>query len=84
MRRRMRYTLCYWSGPETPVLRQIGGIRKGEFLVAHLTATEHFLEALPKNNLKALMMIRDPRDIAVSHFNYVTYIDNAHPSHQYF
>lgn len=29
-------------------------------------------------------MIRDPRDIAVSHFNYVTNIDKNHKSHHYF
>lgn len=84
MRRRMRYTLGYWDGSEATTLRQLSRIRRGEFLAAHLTATEYILQTLLRENFKTLMMIRDPRDIAVSHFNYVTYIDYTHPSHQYF
>lgn len=84
MHRRITPTLDDWSGENRNVVRKIQTLKKGEFMTAHLPAHAQLMELTCQLKIKTLFMVRDPRDIVVSHFNYVLTIDKSHPSHSYF
>jgi hypothetical protein len=59
-------------------------IRKGQYSLAHLEFDEKISAAVDDNQIKKILVIRDPRQILVSHYKYVTYIDSNHKSHTFF
>ena len=79
-----RRTINCWDTISPATLQTVYSIGKGAFLNAHLTAQPELFELIQKRNIKVLFMIRDPRDIAVSTFKYVSNIDLTHPLHSYF
>lgn len=62
-------------------LKQLG---KGAFYNAHLPARQKYIDSVYACNAKVLLLVRDPRDIAVSRYKYVTEIDMLHPAHPFF
>ncbi|MBI5885683.1 MAG: sulfotransferase domain-containing protein [Deltaproteobacteria bacterium] len=66
------------------IAARIRGIKKGQFIVAHLTANPGLLSLVHDEGIRSLLMVRDPRDIAVSHFKYLTGMDLTHRFHGYF
>jgi hypothetical protein len=75
-------TLLDWDGTSKLVEKRVHNIHKGSFENAHLPAHGYLLDAVVQENLKVIFMIRDPRDVLVSHAKYVNEIDTTHPSHQ--
>jgi sulfotransferase 6B1 len=71
-----------YSSPQA-CYRRIGNLSKGEFAPAHLAFDESLFDIIKQNNIKVLMMARDPRDIIVSNEHYITNIDKTHEHHQY-
>jgi hypothetical protein len=63
--------------------RQVGHLSKGEFAPAHLAFDESLFDIIRRNNIKVLMMARDPRDIIVSNEHYITNIDKTHEHHRF-
>lgn len=56
----------------------------GYFATGHLTFTPERFRLLTNLGFSILLMIRDPRDVAVSHFHYVTYSYRRSRLHPYF
>jgi hypothetical protein len=77
-------TINCWESITPAALRIVSSIRKGAFLNAHLTGQPELFELIRELGIKVLFMIRDPRDIVVSYYKYVTAIDRTHPQHDYF
>ncbi|MBI5308682.1 MAG: sulfotransferase domain-containing protein, partial [Planctomycetes bacterium] len=63
---------------ENHILQKILSIKKGQFLNAHLQAHPLLLQKLSESDIKILLMIRDPRDVALSRVKYVVNIDRTH------
>ena len=68
----------------TVINKVIGSIKKGEICSAHLKYTDEIFEALNNNNVRNIIIVRDPRDIAVSNAMYITYKDTRHRLSDYF
>lgn len=77
-------TLRGWQFIDDVTLKKIRNIKRGQFFSAHLPAHAPLLSLMKNEDIKVLLMIRDPRDIVVSHFKYVTSIDTTHRTHKYF
>ncbi len=59
-------------------------VRGGSFLWGHLPFDTAVAELLHSLDMKHILIIRDPRDVVVSHFNYVTYKYVPHHLHKYY
>lgn len=79
-----RRTIMDWDAVSEPTLSKIKKIRKGQFVPAHLPAHRKIISLLATEGIKSLCMIRDPRDIVVSSFKYITNIDLTHVTHKHF
>lgn len=62
-------------------LRKVGG---GCFIPVHLTYSDERAQLLTYLGFKMALIIRDPRDIVVSHFHYVTYGSRRHRLHAHY
>ncbi len=62
----------------------IKGLKNGQFCSAHLKYSKNIQNALESNNVRHIIIIRDPRDIAVSNCMYITYKDTSHRLSHYF
>jgi len=71
-----------WDECTASTMRKLRKIKKGQFANAHLPAHTRLLEEIEKQDIKVIFMIRDPRDVIVSHAKYVNEIDTTHPSHK--
>lgn len=65
------------------VERQIVSGHRGQVITAHLPWSEEMSRLLKDMDYRIFLMVRDPRDIAVSNVNYVTRMDLSHPLHPY-
>ncbi len=70
--------------PRSRTVRQLNGIRPGEFLTAHLSYAPEWQTLLNGRGARMVVIIRDPRDIVVSHYHYVTYMDKSHRLRPYY
>lgn len=76
-------TLCVRAGQSRQhVLKAIGAMKKGAFYNAHLPGYQDIIQKVLQENIKVVFLIRDPRDIVVSRYKYVTYMDKLHPAHK--
>ena len=62
-------------------LRRVGG---GCFMPAHVYYTEQREQILSDLGFQIVLIIRDPRDIVVSHYHYVTYGSRRHQLRHYY
>lgn len=79
-----RRTIMDWDTVSESTLRKIRKIKRGQFVSAHLTVHATLISLLETEGIKSLCMVRDPRDIVVSNFKYVTNIDTTHITHKHF
>jgi len=82
LRRKLRRTVSDAKPAELPTACL--SLRAGDFLVAHLKYRQHYAKIIQKHHMKHILIVRDPRDIAVSNFIYITRKDKAHRLHDYF
>jgi sulfotransferase family protein len=61
-------TLRRWNGLDG----LLGRMRPGEVVVGHLPYEERYATALAGSNVRALFVIRDPRDVVLSQVHYTT------------
>ena len=59
-------------------------IKNAQALPAHLYYSNKAEKLINDNKIKNIIIIRDPRDIAVSNYIYITYKDKSHRLHKYF
>lgn len=62
--------------------RQLRAGRCGQVVTAHLPWSEWVTKVNRDLGYRMILMVRDPRDIAVSNVNYVTRMDTSHPLHR--
>ena len=70
--------------PVEDVIRALRGLRSGEFATAHLPFSLPLARAVHGLGVRPLLMIRDPRDIVISHVYWVTYRYTEGRFHPYF
>jgi hypothetical protein len=66
------------------VKRQLAALRPLDFVTAHLPALKENLEIVCAPRFLPYLILRDPRDVAVSLVYYVTGMEKKHPLHQYY
>jgi len=77
-------TLMSWDASSSQrITRRLRRLRKGQFINAHLPANETTLGLVDELGIKTLFLIRDPRDVVISHYKYVNEIDTTHYSHDF-
>lgn len=84
LRNASQRTLRGWQSIDDATLRRIAGLKKGVFITAHLPAHRPLVSLVQAEEIRVLLMIRDPRDTVVSSFKYVTYVDSTHRWHEYY
>lgn len=62
--------------------RQLRAGRRGQVVTAHFPWSDGLASLARELDYRVLLMVRDPRDIAVSNVNYVTRMDLSHPLHR--
>jgi len=70
--------------PDHRIQKQLDDLRSGTFLTAHLPFRDLYHDSLIAKNGVVFLLIRDPRDIVVSHFYYVTYRFQKHHLNQFY
>ncbi|MCF8296156.1 MAG: sulfotransferase domain-containing protein [Melioribacteraceae bacterium] len=68
----------------TKLRKKILELKKSQFLVAHIPWTSELENFLFENKIKTLFMYRDPRDIVVSKYKYITYKNTDHRLHRFY
>lgn len=77
-------TLSCWDSIDDKTLLKVKRMSNGQFMNAHLTAHEKIFRVIEENNILVLFVVRDPRDVVVSRFKYVSEIDKMHRAHKAF
>lgn len=73
--------------PETGAVEleaTLDGLSPGSFATAHLPYAHPKASLLVAAGVKHTLIVRDPRDVVVSHFYYVTHRATNHPLHAYY
>jgi hypothetical protein len=79
----------YWDSDQYPELddlslrRFLGKCPQGMFAIAHASFHPGFGKILEELQFKQNILLRDPRDVAVSHAYYVKHL-HSHPLHKYY
>lgn len=74
-------TLMDWDRCGARTGRRLRSLKRGQFINAHLPAHRAVMDLVSSLNITSLLMIRDPRDIVVSSYRYICYIDTTHYAH---
>lgn len=77
-------THVHYLHPDERIEQAIRGTWLGEFLTAHIPYSTRWHNLLAERRGRVLLIIRDPRDVVVSHFYYVTYKDRKHRLRPYY
>ena len=64
--------------------RRLASLRKGQIAAAHVAYSVERSVLLRQLDVHHVLIIRDPRDIAVSDYHYKTYQDLKHPQHPHY
>lgn len=76
-------TLLDWDECSSGTARRLKRLHNGQFINAHLPAHQRIINFVDKLGVKTIFLIRDPRDIVISHYKYVNEIDTTHFSHKF-
>lgn len=77
-------TLRKHTHSKEEILNKIASLRSGTYQMGHVDFDSDIMGKLNSCSFKSIIMIRDPRQIIVSHYKYVSYIDTNHPTYSYF
>jgi hypothetical protein len=64
--------------------RKLKLVYRGTFIRGHVIFSKEYLQIIQTSGFKSLLMIRDPRDVAISLLHWVTYKNKSHRLHNYF
>lgn len=65
------------------VAGRLDSVKPLGFVTGHVPRTEHFRDLLEERQIRMLLMLRDPRDVVVSHAFYVD-SNKRHPLHRFY
>ncbi len=68
----------------TAILADLRRLLPGDIGYGHLHALPEAMELLCREGYAAFFILRDPRDVVVSHVHYVTEIETRHIHHRYY
>ena len=71
------------QNPIEPKLKILSSIKNGQFLLSHMQYHEKALKTINTNNTKIIHLVRDPRDVLLSHLNYIEKMDTTQKSHRF-
>lgn len=71
------------QNPIKPKLDKISSLKKGQFLLSHMQFDKSITEIAHKNSVKIIHLTRDPRDVLLSHLNYIEKMDTTQMSHKF-
>lgn len=71
------------QNPIQPKLPTISSLKKGQFLLSHMQFHDSILKTTNGNNIKIVHLVRDPRDVLLSHLNYIEKMDTTQKSHEF-
>lgn len=57
---------------------------RGQYSSGHVFYTDQNAAILEANNIRTLLIVRDPRDVVTSHYNYVTDKNTSHRLHRHY
>lgn len=77
-------TIREFTHSKAQMINALTKLKKGQYHLGHIEFDEDISDLIEKENIRKILVIRDPRSIVVSHFKYVTYIDTNHKTHKYF
>lgn len=66
------------------ILRDLNRLSTGDIGYGHLHARHEFISYFTHPGVCAYFILRDPRDVVISHVHYVTKIEKKHVHHQYY
>jgi hypothetical protein len=69
---------------EDEILRELQRLKPGDIAYGHLHSTHQVVKRLCVEGLISYFIVRDPRDVAVSHVYYITEIESHHVHHKYY
>ena len=69
---------------EGEIKRDIKRLKPGDIAYGHLHSTDSVTTSLCGDGMATYFILRDPRDVVVSHVYYVTEIESNHVHHQYY
>jgi hypothetical protein len=58
--------------------------KRGQYSSAHLLYSDENAKVLEEANIKVLYIFRDPRDVVVSHFHWISELNERHRLHEYY
>jgi|SRR5690554_3206154 len=70
--------------PIQQILKDLQRLRPGDIAYGHLHAFPEVISMLCKDSFAAYFILRDPRDVVVSHVHYVTEMEPNHVHHTYY
>lgn len=70
--------------PETEIVGDLQRLLPGDIAYGHVHALPGAIEQLSKENVAAFFILRDPRDVVVSHAHYITEMESRHIHHLYY
>ncbi len=70
--------------PETAILADLARLRAGDIAYGHLHASPAITAALTRPGVACYFLVRDPRDVVVSHVHYVTEMEPRHVHHHFY
>ena len=71
------------QSPIKPKLQLISSLKKGQFMLAHMQFHKSIIRTANDNEVKIVCLIRDPRDVLMSHLNYIENMDVTQKSHNF-
>lgn len=69
---------------EVEILKDLKRLLPGDIAYGHLHATPQVVSFVSQANYATFFILRDPRDVAVSHAHYVTEMEPNHAHHRYY
>lgn len=66
------------------ILRDLNRLSAGDIGYGHLHARSEFIQYFTRPGMCAYFILRDPRDVVISHVHYVTKIEVNHVHHRYY
>lgn len=70
--------------PQAEILQAINRLKPGDLGYGHLHAQPEIVAALCRPGMAPFFILRDPRDVVVSHVFYVTELEPTHVHHRYY
>ncbi len=70
--------------PESEILADIQRLLPGDIAYGHVHALPGAVKVLSESRFASYFILRDPRDVAVSHVHYVTDMETRHIHHRYY